>query len=314
MAIMDCRENQERIVLFLYEELTEHEQTELETHLQACGVCNDSFEQQKSFHSALAEDAGPWNVPSDLLVESRRALANELDRLERKPWNRGWWRLPAFSFVVTPMRLLEWTTLVAVGLAAGVYVNTSILHPASSLPTSLASSGGSGSGFESVSNLRIVNSDATTGNVELVGDMVRPMHFQGNVQDDIAQQLLVGALRDGRNASSRMSAVEVLARKPDNRQVKEALILALLEDDNAGVRLKALQSLTPFATEDKDVQAAFLNVLANDEVAGIRRKAIDALKGLANDDSIARNVREATKNDDNAYIKIQAVQFGGNGQ
>jgi hypothetical protein len=311
MAVMECKENQERIVLFLYEELTDHEQTQLETHLQACGACNDSFEQQKEFHAALAEDSGPWNVPSDLLVESRRALANELDRLERKPWNRGWWRLPSFSVVVTPMRLLEWSTLVAVGLAAGVFINSSGLRSGSSSP---ASFGMSGSGSEAVSNLRIVNSDAATGNVELVGDMVRPMHFQGNLQDDVAQQLLVGALRDGRNASSRMSAVEVLSRKPDDEQIKEALIRALIEDDNAGVRMKALQTLTPYATTDKEIQAALLNVLANDSVAGIRKTAIDALQGLANDDSVAKNVREATKNDDNVYIKIQAVQFGGNAQ
>src|SRR3954471_19717460 len=165
MAVAECKENQDRIVLFLYEELTEHEQTELESHLQACQVCNEAFEQQKNFHAALAEDAGPWNVPSDLLVESRRALANELDRIERKPWNRGWWRLPSFSFVVTPMRLLEWTTLVAVGLAAGVYVDSSGLH--SSSPHCIAASGiacpvSSGSGSETVSNLRIVNSDSAT--------------------------------------------------------------------------------------------------------------------------------------------------------
>jgi len=314
MAVMACKENQERIVLFLYEELTEHEQTQLETHLQACGACNDTFEQQKEFHAALAEDSGPWNVPSDLLVESRRALANELDRLERKPWGRGWWRLPSFSFVVTPMRLLEWTTLVAVGLAIGVFINSSGLRSGSTSLSALAPFGASGSESEAVSNLRIVNSDAATGNVELVGDMVRPMHFQGNLQDDVAQQLLVGALRDGRNASSRMSAVEVLSRKPDDEQIKEALIRALIEDDNAGVRLKALQTLTPYATKDKEIQAALLNVLANDSVAGIRRQAIDALQGLANDDSIANSVREATKNDDNVYIKIQAVQFGGNGK
>ena len=105
MVIKDCRENQERIVLFLYEELNEHEQAELNLHLQACSACTDAFEHQKSFHAALSEDSSPWNVPSDLLVESRRALANELDRIERKPWNRGWWRVPSFSLVVTPMRL-----------------------------------------------------------------------------------------------------------------------------------------------------------------------------------------------------------------
>ena len=314
MAVVECKENQERIVLFLYEELTEREQAELEKHLQECAACNDSFEQQKSFHAALAEDAGPWNVPSDLLVESRRALANELDRIERKPWNRGWWRLPAFSFVVTPMRLLEWTTLVAVGLAAGVYVNSSGLRTGSSSPAGLQSlSGSAGSGTESVSNLRIVNSDAT-GNVELVGDMVRPMHFQGNIMDESVQQLLVGAMRDGRNPSSRLSAVELLSQQPDSRQVKEALIRALIEDDNLGVRLKAMQILKPFANKDKDVQAAFMNALAYDESAGVRVQAIEALRPFAHDESVSRTVKEVTKDDDNPYIKLQAIQFVGNGQ
>jgi hypothetical protein len=315
MAVAECKENQDRIVLFLYEELTEREQTELESHLQACQVCNEAFEQQKNFHAALAEDAGPWNVPSDLLVESRRALANELDRIERKPWNRGWWRLPSFSFVVTPMRLLEWTTLVAVGLAAGVYVNSTGLRTSSS-PSAISSGIGaasSGSGSETVSNLRIVSSDAT-GNVELIGDMVRPMHFQGNITDESVQQLLVGAMRDGRNPSSRMSAVELLSRQPNNRQVKEALIRALIEDDNLGVRLKALQILKPFANKDKDVQAAFMNALAYDEAAGVRVQAIEALRPLAHDDSVSKTVQEVTKDDDNPYIKLQAIQFVGNSQ
>jgi tRNA threonylcarbamoyladenosine modification (KEOPS) complex Cgi121 subunit len=314
MAVVECKENQDRIVLFLYEELTEREQTELEKHLQECGVCNDSFEQQKSFHAALAEDTGPWNVPSDLLVESRRALANELDRIERKPWSKGWWRLPAFSFVVTPMRLLEWTTLVAVGLAAGVYLNSSVLRSGPSPSTSSFLSGASGSGSETVSNLRIVNADTTTGNVELIGDMVRPMHFQGNIMDETVQQLLVGAMRDGRNPSSRMSAVELLSRQPDSRQVKEALIRALIEDDNLGVRLKALQTLKPFANKDKDVQAAFMNALAYDEAAGVRVQAIEALRPFAHDDSVSKTVQEVTKDDDNPYIKLQAIQFVGNSQ
>jgi HEAT repeat protein len=227
----------------------------------------------------------------------------------------GWWRLPAFSFVVTPMRLLEWTTLVAIGLASGVYINSSIAQRDSSSPAAFsASSGATGSETESVSNLRIVNSDATTGTVELVGDMVRPMHFQGNIKDEMVQQLLVGALRDGRNPSSRMSAVEALSRKPDSRQAKEALMRVLFEDDNVGVRLKALQALKPFANQDKDIQAAFMNVLAYDEAAGVRIQAIEALRPFANDDSVSKTVQEVTKDDDNPYIKLQAIQFVGNRQ
>ncbi|HLQ79113.1 MAG TPA: HEAT repeat domain-containing protein [Terriglobia bacterium] len=311
MNVMDCREYRERIVLFHYEELTEQEQTELETHLQACSTCNESFEQEKSLHAVLAEDSDPWNVPSDLLVESRRALANELDRIEGR---RGWWRLPAFSVVFTPMRLLEWTTLVAVGLAAGVYLNTSFLHRESTPgPSSASLPTISGSETESISNLRIVSSDLNSGNVELVGDIVRPLHFQGNLQDSLAQQLLVGALRDGRNPSSRISAVEALSRKPDNRQIREALIRSLEEDDNPGVRLKALQTLKPYAAQE-DVRAAIMNTLANDEDAGIRVQAIGALSRFAKDDSVAKAVQEVTKNDENAWVKIQAIQFVGKGQ
>ena len=49
-----------------------------------------------------------------------KALADELDRIEKK---RSWWRMPAFSVVFTPMRLLESAALVAMGLALGVYVS-----------------------------------------------------------------------------------------------------------------------------------------------------------------------------------------------
>jgi len=297
MAFKDCRENQQRVVLFLYEELTDIEQVELETHIQQCTNCNETFEQQKQFHSLLATDSSPWDVPSDLLIESRRSLANELDRIERR---RSWWRLPAFSVVFTSMRVLEWTTLLAVGLAAGVY-----LKPPARL------SGLPPSETEAVSDMRIVSSDSATGNVELVGDMVRPFHFQGNVQDERTQQLLVGALRDVRNPSSRMSAVEALSHSPGNVDVRGEFIHSLMEDDNAGIRLKALQTLKPFAKQDENVRKALMYVLANDEVAGIRVQAIDALIPFANDEYIAKTVQEVTQNDDNAFVKLQAVQFVG---
>lgn len=204
------------------------------------------------------------------------------------------------------MRLLEWTTLVAVGMAAGVFINTSLHGSGSTTDPRIAATS---SEPESISNLKVVNSDSM-GNVEIVGNLVRPMHFQGNLRDDLAQQLLVGALRNGQNPGARLSAVEVLAREPEKRPVQQALIHALIEDDNRGVRLKALQSLKPFAS-DPAVQSAFLNVLENDEDAGIRRQAIDALGGFVKNDSIAKSVQEVTKNEDNPLIKLQAIQFVG---
>src|SRR4029079_2573642 len=118
---VNCKDYQHQITLLLYEELQEGQRRELETHLLECGDCKDVFESERTMHTVLAEDVSGWDVPSDLLVESRKALADELDRIEKK---RSWWRMPAFSVVFTPMRLLESGALIAMGLALGVYISS----------------------------------------------------------------------------------------------------------------------------------------------------------------------------------------------
>src|SRR5579864_3664924 len=117
---LNCKEYQHQITLFLYEELPEGTLPGLQAHLLECGDCKNAFESEQALHSAFADDTAGWDVPSDLLVESRKALADELDRIEKK---RSWWRMPTFSVVFTPMRLLESAALVAMGLALGVYVS-----------------------------------------------------------------------------------------------------------------------------------------------------------------------------------------------
>ena len=121
--MMSCREYQHQIVLFLYEELSERERTALDAHLNECSGCKEVFEEQQSLHHVLGEDASEWEVPADLLVESRRALYDELDRVEEKAHKRRWWHVPTFSVVFTPMRMLESAALIAMGLALGVFVS-----------------------------------------------------------------------------------------------------------------------------------------------------------------------------------------------
>src|SRR5258708_12591835 len=101
---MSCKDYQHQITLFLYEELPESERSELETHIHECVHCNNAYESEKSMHSVLAEDAARWNnIPSDLLVASRKALADELDHIANNP---PCWRVPAFSVAFTPILLL----------------------------------------------------------------------------------------------------------------------------------------------------------------------------------------------------------------
>jgi len=261
-------------------------------------------------HSVLAEDAAGWDyTPSDLLVESRKALADELDRIEKK---RSWWRMPTFSVVFTPMRLLESAALIAMGLALGVYVsnqrqltaqvaaNQTVASQVSAIPSN-----------GSVSNLQVVNADPVTGQVELTGEISQPLRFNGRMDDDTIRNLLFSALRDANNPGSRLKAVEALAQKPTDESIEEALISALVYDGDAGVRMRALEALKKYADE-QHVRAALMNTLENDGNAGIRIGAIDALTASNSKDAeLAKNLEEVTKKDDNPYIRSKVLQFVG---
>jgi len=309
---MNCREYQHQITLLLYEELADKERTGLETHLHDCAACQDVYETEKSMHSVLAEDAAQWDLPSELLVESRRALSNELDRLETK---RSWWRMPVLSGILTPMRLLESGALVAMGLALGVYVSTHAPQGSSS-PIGPGNSNTSSviPGDATVSNLRVVSADATTGQVELAGEVSRPLRFQGKMEDQMVRSLLFNALRDTNNPGSRLGAVKALAQKPQDETVEEALINALLYDDNLGVRLSALEALKQYAGEEH-VRRAFMASLSNDPSAGVRLQAIEALTlRNANNAELAKSIREVTEKDDNAAVRNAGLQFVGAGR
>src|SRR5437667_3362599 len=306
---MSCRDYQHQITLLLYDELPESSRVELETHLQSCPNCHDAYESEKAMHSVLAEDAARWSdIPSDLLVESRKGLADELDRIER---NRSRWRLPAFSVVFTPMRLLESVALIAMGLALGVYVSNQRQvipqvagNPAQDQISVIPRNG-------TISNLQVVKADPVTGQVELVGEVSQPLRFQGKMEDETIRRLLFSTLRDGSNAGSRLKAVEALSQKARDEPIEEALINALVYDSDSGVRMRALEGLKKFASE-QHVRAAFMHTLQNDEEAGIRIGAIDALTvSNAKDPELGQKLTEATKKEDNPFIQAKVLQFVG---
>jgi hypothetical protein len=224
--------------------------------------------------------------------------------------------VPAFSVVFTPMRLLESAALVAMGLALGVYVsnqqtrNMAAVPPNPSSQTQPATIPNNGT----ITNLQVVNVDPSSGQVELSGEVSQPLRIGGRLDDDTIRQLLFSALRDQANPGSRLKAVEVLSQKPTEEPVEEALISALVYDDDPGVRMRALEGLKKFANE-QHVLAAFVHTLQNDENAGIRIEAINALTAHnPRDPELAQKLREATKSDDNPYIRTKVLQFVGNAQ
>lgn len=294
---MSCQDYQRQMVLSLYEELPDGERAGLETHLRECEGCRQAFEEHQTFSELLAGEEA-LEVPAELLTESRRALANELDNLENK---RSWWRVPFFSVVFTPMRMLESAALIALGLASGVYISNH--QPSTGFPetmTVLSDIPDNGR----VSNLRIVNSDRSASTVEFAGDVVQPLRFTGSMEDETTKRLLFSAVQDSMNAGSRMQAVEVLAQESAESSVKEVLIDRLLHDASLGVRLKAFEALKPFAGDDR-VQAAFMQALMNDPNDGVRVAIVDALTPYTNSEEMASSIEEVTRHDDNTYVRLK---------
>ncbi len=301
---MNCRDYQHQITLLLYEELAEQARPGLEAHLRECAACQSVYEAETNVHSVLSEDTAGWDIPSDLLIESRRSLADALDRVEQK---RSRWRLPALSGILTPMRLLESSALVAMGLALGVYVGNQQPQVSTSAVQDNQISTIPRNG--SISNLRIVSADPATGQVELAGEVSQPLRLQGQMEDATVRSLLFSALHDASNPGSRLRAVQVLASKPNDEPIEEALINALIYDDNAGVRMQALEALKQYANE-QHVRAAFMHTLGNDDNAGIRVQAIEALTiKNSNDTELAKTIREVTEKDDNFFIRAKGLQF-----
>ncbi len=301
---MNCREYQHQITLLLYEELTDRERTGLDTHIHECADCQDVYEAEKGMHVVLAADAAArLDLPSDLLVESRRALSDELDRIETK---RSWWRMPVLSGILTPMRLLDSTHTpqgggaqpTAAALQESAIANSAIPRDAT------------------ISNLRVVNTDPSTGQVELAGEVSRSLRFQGKMEDQMVRSLLFNGLRDTNNPGSRLQIVKALAQnqKPNDETIEEALINALLYDDNLGVRLSALEALKQYAGEEH-VRKAFMAALSSDTNAGVRMGAIEALATKnANDTELAKSIREVTEKDDNSAVRAMGLQFVGSGK
>jgi HEAT repeat protein len=156
----------------------------------------------------------------------------------------------------------------------------------------------------------VLNSDPVTGQVELAGEVSQPLRFHGRMEDNTVRQLLFNALRDA-NPGSRLKAVEVLSQKPTDESIEEALISALVYDDEPGVRMRALEGLKKFANE-QHVRGAFMHTLQNDENAGIRIAAIDALlEQNPKNAELVDKLTEATKKDDNPYIRSKVLQFVG---
>jgi anti-sigma factor RsiW len=301
------------IQLLHYGELCEEENILLTAHLDRCEECRAYLVELREFHQVLAAEAVP-EPEEELLAAARLELRERLagERGRKGLWSRireaaGGNLLAGWQGLPYAKGLASAAVLVVLGFLVGYATFAPSALPPE--PVSVASSDPWARGEMEIANVRFVDADAGDGNVEFHFDAVVPMHVRGNVNDARVQKVLSHALIQGQNAGVRLRAISALSGdhlKEVDQEVKSALIAAIKSDDNDGVRMEALTALKQF-DYDEQIKEALLYVLGNDPNPGLRIAAINSFqKEQLKDPDVIGVLEERSERDGNGYIRVRS--------
>ena len=303
---MKCEWVKENIVLEVYGELADDARHELEQHVARCADCAAELKAEQEFHALLVQDRAADPSPN-LVAASRMRLQEALEtakqgsffsRLAFDPAN--WLRQVKFSPALA-------SAILILGFAGGIgtaykfYGPRPIKHSAASQPAATAIPPKPPS-QASIPSRRIPG----TNQVSIKYNTVSPQEYQGSLNDQRVQQLLLYAARNNYNSGVRVDSVGLLAQRSSDQQVREALMYALQNDTNPGVRLKSLDALGNYVKTDTNVRDAVLRALVNDDNSGLRIEALRLIEPVKADGSVRGVLMALAAKDQSTYIKSQA--------
>ncbi len=330
---MNCELAHERVVLAAYGELPDDATHELERHLATCQACGQEREQLRALK--LLADAYPVEeVPANLMARSRIRLEEALDALPPKRWFERLLQLlrnNAASLQTAPVAA---ALLLLVGAGAGSLGGYHMAERkgarALALQSARASDADQVAGTQSVSAVTSTDSGNATGveavnvssivrepnsqQVEVRYNQLVPHEARGSLDDPAIRQLLLLASEDTASAGVRDDSVDLLAsackagHACQAAGIRDALMMALRYDRNAGVRQKALEGLQPYIAQDVNVRDAVLGSLLNDNDPRIRSYAISMLEPVEADTSVRQVLQSVATSDRNPQIRLVSRQ------
>jgi hypothetical protein len=277
---MSCEKIRTELSLYLYGELNHNEEEVLEQHVSECAGCQEELRRERAIHAAFDTTDAP--LPAQLLTDCRRDLRVRLaNESESRSQRNGW-----FTWMLRPAGAVA---LIAVGFFSSRLVPTFEKPDVKASRVSLVEPGNGG-------------------NVRITLEETRERTVQGSPTDAAIQALLISAAQDPTDPSLRSESIAMLheGSQSDDMRVRHALVQAVSSDPNPGVRLRALESLKPYAGQT-DVRRALANVLLNDDNAGLRTQAIEVLTKHQERDMV-EVFQELMRREDNNYIRQRSQE------
>ncbi len=302
---MTCHDVQLQLSLYLYGELDFAAEERVENHLSECAFCQRAFAREKTWHTAAS--AEHRDVSLDLLAECRRELRTLIateaaagKRSSRKSWQ--WPSALRVSFTPWSYRLAAASFLVFVGFAAGRFVQG--LGSGSDMNLNQAGM------FDPSTRIRDIQADGP-GRVRIVLDQVKQREVVGNANDQNVRQWLLVAIQDPSDPGIRVDSMDMLS-KQTGTDVRDALLGRIQRDPNAAVRLKALESVRPFAS-DATTRSVLRSVLEHDTDPNVRSEAIDVLAPVNQKPELtpelAMTLQNLVRSENDDYVRERCLQL-----
>ena len=324
--MITCEAMRDQLALLLYGELSFDEEERFDAHLDSCSDCRAALDRQKALHAAI-DDLEITPSPALLstcrdaffeAIDLRTADSQHAAELHERPLQiasarktESWWSQVRSSFeglTAHWMRPAGAMAMLAIGFMAARMI------PAWG-PMS-AGSNGNNANYSAMdlaslgaTQVRNVQEDAN-GRVNIMLNETRQRTVSGNLQDAAIRNLLVAAAKGSADPGLRAETVTILVSGAGSSDVRDTLVFALENDQNAVVRWRAMEGLKAYVA-DRSVQTALARVLQRDLNPGIRTQAIDLLTepGASIDREVVGVLQETMGREDDAYVRERAQRM-----
>jgi len=309
---MNCDGARDSIILATYGELPDDQAVGLEQHLAGCEECVAEWNAMRRMSQLVG--LHPVVEPDpNLVAQSRMRLDEALDaipqhgflmrvRADAMAWLGHLQGAPALA-----------TLLLGIGFLGGNFTyRYQVAHAPKAPPLVILSN--TGGGISTISGITQLPNDM----VKVSYNRVVPEVAEGSLDDPQIRRLLMVGTNAAANNGVRTDSVTLLANEcragheckteSDGTGIRAALLVSLRTDKNAAVRLKALEGLQPYVSQDERVRDAVAQALLTDSNAQVRTKAIKMLEPVQSDTSVRQVLQTVSTTDDNPYIRTVSTE------
>lgn len=278
-----CEDVAPLLVFYTCDELTAEEREGIVTHLATCAECSAQLSEEDALRQSIEsapQTADKFDSSGVLLSQCRSELSEALDELSAPKADEERWQFFAWARKWMALRP-GWSAAALVLVGAIVGTQAGVWIPSNTVGNPVNVLAASKIPEDKLDKVEIsnVNFSHSTGKVQVQLQAEQPMTLSSDEDPADTRRVLTFVVSNGDrfDADIRLNCVEALrAAAATDEPTRTALLAAARKDQNAAVRLKALDALRDMVAL-ASVRDALLDRLEHDPNPGVRVEAVNLL-------------------------------------